>query len=149
MRDRSGVTAVEFALVAAPFFFLVANICEQGLIMLMDYSLQRGTEAASRQIRINTPITQEEFRNSLCEAASLVPNCETSLTLQVQSAESFGLISEVSGEVFDPGVINSAVRVRATYRWRLVFLPFLGYLSNSADGRFYRIIGVTVFRNEP
>lgn len=149
MRDRKGMVAVEFALVAVPFFFLIANICEQGLIMLMDYSLQRGTEAASRQIRINTPITQAEFRTSLCEAALLLPNCEAALTVQVQSAESFGLLTDVSGEMFDPGKINSAVRVRATYRWRLIFFPSMSYLSNAADDRLYRIIGITVFRNEP
>lgn len=149
IRDRRGAVAVEFAVVAIPFFFLIANICEQGLIMLMDYSLQRGTESASRQLRINTPTTQEAFRNSLCEAALLLPNCEAALRVQVQSAKSFGLLTDVSGEMFEPGVIDNAVRVRATYRWRLIFFPSMSFLSNAADDRIYRIIGVSVFRNEP
>ena len=161
MRDRRGSTAVEFGLLIVPFFFLISIICEQGLIMLMDYSLQRGTEAASRQIRINTAITKEQFRRAVCQAAVVLPDCEASLTLQVQNAASFRQLTNVSGEVFEPGEINSAVRVRATYRWPLIFSKYVqlngaqpgevqwNFLSDPADPGFHRITGIAVFRNEP
>lgn len=160
MRDIRGSVAIEFALVALPFFFLVANICEQGLIMVMDYSLQRGTENAARMIRVaparmgggsTAPsLTATELENAICEAAAVIPRCEQRLRLQVQNAPTFSLLNPAAtGEMFEPGEVNSAVRVRVTYHWPLVFASFLGFLSNTVDGRSYRMTAVAVFRNEP
>ena len=149
LKDAKGAVAIEFALVALPFFFIVANICEQGLIIAPEYSLQRGTENASRLIRIAKP-TEAEFRSAICEAAVIVPRCEQRVRLQVRHATKFEqLTTDASSEIFDPGGSNSAVKVRVTYRWRLLFFPFVNFISNTSDNRFYRITAVSVFRNEP
>ena len=152
MRDTGGAAAVEFALVAAPFFFIIACICEQGLIMLADYSLQRGTESAAREIRIgDAPATEVEFREAICKAAILLPDCSTSrlLDIRVRNARSFALLETASlPTTFEPGAGGDAVEVKATYRWRYIFqLP--RFYDPDSNVRFYRMTAVSVFRNEP
>jgi len=148
--DVRGAVAIEFALVALPFFLIVANICEQGLIMVTEYSLQRGTENASRQIRTGQATDEADFRNAVCEAAVVVPLCERRVRIQVRNAAKFAdLKTTVAGEIFEPGSSSSAVKVRVTYRWELLFFSFTSIISNTADDRAYRIAVTSVFRNEP
>lgn len=51
--DRSGATALEFALCAPAFFMLVMGIVELGLLVWMQLALQQGVEAAARCASIN------------------------------------------------------------------------------------------------
>jgi Flp pilus assembly protein TadG len=51
--DRSGATALEFALCAPAFFMLVMGIVEAGLLVWMQLALQQGVEAAARCASIN------------------------------------------------------------------------------------------------
>ncbi|HEX4635754.1 MAG TPA: TadE/TadG family type IV pilus assembly protein [Rhizomicrobium sp.] len=51
--DRSGATALEFALCAPAFFMLVMGIVQGGLLVWMQLALQQGVEAAARCASIN------------------------------------------------------------------------------------------------
>jgi Flp pilus assembly protein TadG len=51
--DKSGATALEFALCAPAFFMLVMGIVELGLLVWMQLALQQGVEAAARCASIN------------------------------------------------------------------------------------------------
>jgi Flp pilus assembly pilin Flp len=50
-RDDSGVTAVEFALVAGPFFLFVVALIELGLTFWADSLLDEATQTTARKIR--------------------------------------------------------------------------------------------------
>jgi len=47
-KDKSGATALEFALCAPAFFALIMGITELGLATWMQVTLQQGVEAAAR-----------------------------------------------------------------------------------------------------
>ena len=58
-RRREGSTAVEFALVAFPFFILLFGILEIGLMLLVDALVETAASDAGRQIR--TGLAQQDF----------------------------------------------------------------------------------------
>ena len=50
-RSDSGATAVEFAIVAFPFFALLGVIIETGSMMFTEFGLQSAVQEAARQAR--------------------------------------------------------------------------------------------------
>lgn len=152
IRDQSGAAAVEFALVAVPFFAIIALIFEQGLIMLADYSLQRGTERTARLMRIGTPpATLEAFREALCKDVFLLPNCSTTNQpeVKVRNAKTFAELDSVSLPTdYEPGMGGSAVEVTVTYNWQYLFL-LPRFFDSESNVDAYRMTAVSVFRNEP
>ena len=50
-RSQSGVTAIEFAMVAPPFFALMMAIFEVGIMLFSEYVIEHGVSKASRMIR--------------------------------------------------------------------------------------------------
>ena len=46
-----GATAVEFAMVAGPFFFVLGSTCETGLMLFTEYVLQKSVQEAARLVR--------------------------------------------------------------------------------------------------
>ena len=144
--------AVEFALIAVPFFFLLGSILEEGLIMLTEYSLQRGTEGAARLIRIGRPPrTLADFREEVCAAALAVPNCRTTTKPKIfvrYAADFESLDMAPSAQVYDTGLANSAVIVSVTYEWEYIF-AVRKLLNPASRDKSYEITAVTTFRNEP
>ena len=157
-RAQEGTTAIEFALVAAPFFFLVGCILEIGIMSFTEYTLQNAVEEAGRTIRIGgaTTMTGSDFRTEICSKAVTISNCDTRLGLAVVSAGTFtGLSVPAIKSVrfsaspsFTPGNGGQAVAVIATYDWQFVF-PFLRPLSNLPGVNARLLHGIAVFRNEP
>lgn len=151
-RDQRGAVAVEFALIAVPFFFLLGCIFEEGLIMLTEYSLQRGTERAARLIRIGSPpATVDAFRQRLCEDVFLLPNCSTTNppVVRVRNAKTFtGLETASLPSDYEPGTGGSAVEVKVTYRWEYLF-PLWRLFDPDSNVETYGLTAVSVFRNEP
>ena len=50
-KSEDGAAAVEFALVAFPFFMIMGCICETGIMLFTEYSIQAGVQEAARQIK--------------------------------------------------------------------------------------------------
>lgn len=157
LHDRGGVVAIELALVAAPFFFVVGCIIEQGAIMLTDYSLQKGTESAARLIRIGeAPATLDDFRLEVCSAALVVPGCSTTNppAIAIESADTFAQLGTALAGTYATGKGSSAILVKVTYDWQYLLpinhlLQLMGAEGPTwADGP-YRMTAVSVFRNEP
>ena len=51
IKSENGAAAVEFSLVAFPFFMVMGCICETGIMLFTEYSIQAGVQDAARQIR--------------------------------------------------------------------------------------------------
>ncbi|MEL7274563.1 MAG: TadE/TadG family type IV pilus assembly protein [Pseudomonadota bacterium] len=78
-RDEDGVAAVEFAIVALPFFMILMFIFELGLSYFANKVLTLSTDAVARQIRIgdlvvksgptesDTEDAKKAFRDRLCD----------------------------------------------------------------------------------
>jgi len=170
-RSERGATAVEFALVAGPFFFLLGGIIETGIMLFTEYVLQNATQTAARTIRTGqassadgTPsMVAADFKALICETVELVVDCNGKVTVYVDNGSDFvdleGIMPEpldigpaADGtpypEVFNPGARLRAATVVATYDWDFAF-SFLELLGNVNDNKARRVYGMAIFRNEP
>jgi Flp pilus assembly protein TadG len=167
IKSENGATAVEFSLVAFPFFMLMGCICETGLMLFTEYSIQAGVQDAARQIRTgqaqNSSLSAANFKSKICEITGIVIDCESKLTVYVRPAASF---SELAGVM--PGYMNvgakpdgtpnptsyscgapeQAAAVLATYDWKFT-MPFMTFLGNFNGGKTRRLHGIAIFQNEP
>ncbi len=165
-RDEVAATAVEFALLAFPFFLIVAAILQTSVVFLSTQILESAVHDATRSIRTGqtqkSSGTLETFRAQICDRLfGLYPDCSRLhlRVIEITNFESAGVVvpTDVTctqncdwtiPQIWLPGVGKSTVLVQAYYRYpiTLQFGP-LG-MSNMADGS--RLIGTaTVFQNEP
>lgn len=94
-RREDGVTAVEFALVAPVFLFLVFAILETSLMYVVATVMQGEVALTTRIIRTGQ-LQQEDdsiaaFRDLLCENLDNVLNCDN-IIIDVRTFDDFGEI---------------------------------------------------------
>lgn len=170
-RSHHGATAVEFALVAFPFFYVLGAITETGLMLFTEYVLQNAVQQAAREVRTGqvssssgtATMSAADFKTSVCSDISTLVNCAAYVTVYVDSATDFATLKTTiadpltigqksdgsySATVFSPGGKEKAATVIATYDWDFAF-PFMSFLGNVSDGAKRRLYGMAVFRNEP
>jgi Flp pilus assembly protein TadG len=158
--DESGATAVEFGLVALPFFALTFAIFEVALGFFAQQLLDTAVGNAARLIRTGEAQQQglnlATFKNKVCAQTYTLFDCANGLKLDVRKFSSFGTISltppvDVNGILqtddfaFAPGNGSDIVVVRAYYEWPS-FLHQLG--TKLANGKFL-IASAAAFKNEP
>jgi Flp pilus assembly protein TadG len=171
VRDERGATAVEFALLAAPFFMIIGAILETSVVFLSGQVLDGAVQDVSRLIRtgqvremgINSA---DAFKARVCDRLfGLFRDCDN-LFVEV-AVQSNGAFSDIAisppidlencrqdacewtrPEAFNGGVGSSIVVVQVYYKWPTI-IDFGGYnLGNLGDGT--RLMsGTTVLRNEP
>jgi Flp pilus assembly protein TadG len=161
-RNEDGVTAVEFALVAAPFFALVFAILETALIFFAGQVMETAVADAARLIRTGQAQTQKfdaaAFKKEVCARILGLFNCENGLMLDVRTYQSFNDVNFakpvddkgnlVPNFVYQPGVGGDIVVVRAFYEWPTI-VPTLGVdMADLANGKRLLSAAVT-FRYEP
>ena len=169
-KSQNGATAVEFAMVAAPFFYVLGCICETGLMLFSEYVLQNSVQDAARLVRTGQVtasdgaaiMTASDFKTKVCDTVSIIFDCGGKVTVYVNSADTFASLSTTVADpvtvgttngapypvVFTPGGQMKAATVIATYDWKFVF-PFMSFLGNIDSGKKRRIYGIAMFRNEP
>lgn len=165
-RDERAVTAVEFGMLALPFFAVIGAILQTSVVFLASQVLESAVHDASRAIRTGQAqgagMTLEQFRSSICDRLyGLFPDCaglhvRVNVVTNFQSASvepplpspCFAPCDWDNAESWSAGVGKSVVLVQVYYRYPImVQLGPLG-MSNMADGR--RLIGsAAVFQNEP
>ncbi|MEP3231745.1 MAG: TadE/TadG family type IV pilus assembly protein [Hyphomicrobiales bacterium] len=89
LRNERGSNAVEFALLALPFFGLILGIIQLGLVFLANQSLDSAVDTVAREIRTgqirSNAIGIDTFRASICDNAPIIIGCEGVLEISVQS----------------------------------------------------------------
>lgn len=161
--DHRGAAAVEFALIAIPFFFLIFGLLEVCLLFIVSTVLEHSIMEASRQIRTGqaqeSGFTEVEFRSEICSKLYNLMDCDSRLYIDVRSLSGFGSADtsapmdsdgelDDSGFKYDPGKANDIVAVRVFYEWKLLTPVISAPLSNLPNNR--RLIqSNAVFRNEP
>jgi len=160
-RANHAATAVEFAMVAAPFIALLVAILETALVMMAQSVLQEATTQASRLIMTGQAQTGNmsatQFKQTVCNAAAAMFSCG-GILVNVQTFNSFSnvaLTKPVTGGKLDsaktgysaggPGDIEV---VQVFYAWP-VFLAPLGFNLGNLSGNKMLLIGTAAFRNEP
>lgn len=160
--DRSGVTAVEFALIAPPFLLLLFAIMEIGMVLFASSTLEDAVYDAGRIIRTGSLQQSgngiEVFKPLVCEGLYGIMDCDE-LIIDVRKFDSFGGVSlpsvfDEDGDVdedslqFVPGGPEDIVVVRVYNDWHAL-TPGLGYIFGEGHADTLRLTSATVFRNEP
>jgi len=161
-RDEQGATAIEFSILALPFFAIVMAIFETALVFFAGQVLDSAVQDASRYIRTGQAQTagfdMPKFRAAVCERLYGLFDC-SQLRLKVSEVTAFANAASTTpidpatgqwtlAESYGGGMGSSIVLVEAYYKWGVLF-NFNGFrLDNTADGK--RLLSaVRVFRNEP
>lgn len=163
-RRKDGATAVEFALIAVPFFWLLFAIVEIAGISLIQTSLDAAVTETAREIRTGQAQaagrSAAQFKQRVCDYLTrLMPaNCTTQLFIDARRFADFDSVAAqnpLNGNAIDPtrltfqtGAASEVVLVRAYYQWK-IFTPLFGdFFSNLGTGNRL-IVSSTLFRNEP
>src|SRR5271163_2456354 len=108
-RNRTGSTAVEFALVAPVFFGLLFAILETGIIFFADQYLETLTQDGARMILTgqaqNGNYTQAQFQTYICSQVAALFNC-SNIYVNVQSFASFETLT-ASCPISNGAFVNS------------------------------------------
>ena len=166
--DKRGLAAVEFAMIAAPFFLMIFGTIELAIIFIMQAILDNAAAEASRQIRtgqlqtagLSASAMETQFKTDM--GAELFGMLDSSkLKVDVQRFDSFSStggssLSYNSGSVddssfgFNFGGQNDIVVVRVFYEWDLIIPVLSAPLKNSnLTGNKTLLQATVTFRNEP
>ena len=161
-RDASGVSAIEFALVAPALFGLLYAICQIGLYMYFSASLAHATSGASRKIMTgavaqSANISGDLFRaNVLCPLLPGAMSCDRLVT-NIVTVPASGSFANVPAPVMDNkktsfniGGGGCYVIVQAYYAMPVIGLP--AFLSGAVSYEGTPSVWINandVFVNEP
>lgn len=175
-RDRSGATAIEFAVLALPFVLTLLAVLEYGYVYLVQVSLEDATAVASRQIRTgqaqtktttttaggvsvtsSTPLTQGQFKTLVCDNMKWVSGCYSTLLVESEVQSSWAGQTSTSPTVggvvkptlpFDMGQPGSIVLIHSFYPWKMI-TPALWTGAAKLNGNSVLLGSAAVICNEP
>jgi TadE-like protein len=156
-RCRRGSVALEFAVVAIPFFLLLCATIELAIVALAGAALDGAAREAARPIRTGetqqSPDPLAAFRGRLCDRLLGFVGCDE-IVYDVRHFDDFASVAmpplyEEDGTAaptgFEPGDAGDIVVVRASLRWAYR-TPMLATAFGAAD---QEVTASTVFKNEP
>lgn len=176
---EDGGPTVEFAILFPAFIAIFLGAFESGLMMVRNVMLDRSVDLAVRELRLGTPIppTYEEFKETICENALIIDECESLIQVQLEPVDmaTFDMPSNAANCI-DEGLHNAEVdpidpKTSTTYdgggndelmivRVCALFTPFfpgtaLGLQmpkydpTDPAEDAKYALVVTTAFVNEP
>lgn len=160
--DREGAAAIEFAIVALPFFMLLFAVMEIGFMFYVNTMIDNATAEAARKIRTGeiqmAGASADDFWDEVCDNVQIVAACDGRLFVDVRTFDSFAGTRQddpVTNGDFDPSGLQSdfgesgdIVLVRVYYVWD-VFFPSLGTGLSNLNGGKRLLSSTAAFRNEP
>jgi Flp pilus assembly protein TadG len=167
-RNEDGATAVEFALVATPFFMLVFMLIGFSMYFFVMNSVEKGMDQTSRLVRTGqaqkTNMTVNDFKNSICTNAGgwikcnkvqvfvqKYPDWQSIVPQPCLNADGSVVTNSASGG--DPiatysGIASEIVIVTTCYKWEFAQqIPFVK-IGNMSD-KSMMMQSSTAFRTEP
>lgn len=165
-RCRRGSTAVEFAIVAAPFLVAMFSTFEVGWFYFANSVVDGASVNAARLIRTgeaqNGGMDKDAFFDEICRIVRVLGDCDTRLTVEVRTYPTFAALAADNGPAvcrdalpaavaaipYQPGQVSQIVRVRICVLYKTLN-PAIGVnLAESSNG-LRRIVVTHLFRNEP
>ncbi|WBU30615.1 pilus assembly protein [Rhodopseudomonas palustris] len=169
-KDRAGATAVEFALIATPFFAIIVALIQTFLLFFAQSVLENTVRKSARQIltgqvqaqnvSLTPAASAAAFKQTVCTNANVLFSC-SGLMVDVNVANNWSsadigmpaLTYDSNGKVnnswqFNPGHAGDIVVVRVMYLWPMFFGPIAFNLANQPNGSRL-IMASTAFQNEP
>lgn len=159
---RSGVAAIEFAMVALPFFFMIFAVMQLGLLFVIDSVLENATLSAARLIRTGEAstrnLTAAQFKTELCSHMSVFSTeCASRATVDVRTITQFRNQTlpdpVVNGQLpanppYTNGTTSSLILVRVWYKQPLIAPTMFQAMSRLSSGETLLSM-TTAFRTEP
>lgn len=164
VRDSKGATAVEFALVAAPFLALIIALFQTFLVFFAQQLLETVASQSARLVMTGQVQTQNmdqaTFKQQVCGNIRIFFDCN-SLMVDLQVANSWSstntgmptLTYDSNGNVsntwqFNAGHAGDIVVLRVMYVWPVMLGPLGFNLSNLSTGNRL-LMASAAFQNEP
>ncbi|MBY5759430.1 pilus assembly protein [Rhizobium leguminosarum] len=149
-RSRDGAAAIEFALLAIPYFLVIFAILETFVAFAAEELVSNGVDTISRRMRTGqitynlgrtTDMNQAQFRQAFCDEISILIRCSATevatpskLYLDVQTFSTFSAIpttipklstdkyADINPAAFKyaPGGAGTINMLRAYYRWEII-----------------------------
>lgn len=162
LRNDEGSNAVEFAIVALPFFALLTAIIEAAMAFFAGQVLDTALNDAARLIRTGQAqaqsFTAAQFKQEVCNRSPALIKCSNDLAVDVRVYSSFSTTSfsiPTTNGNFDPtktqyniGGSSSIVVARAFYTWPS-FANLLGSSLANQENKKILLVSTASFRNEP
>lgn len=161
---KKGAAAVEFALVAAPFFALLVALFETAMVFFAQRVLDETADQVSRYILTGqaqtSGMTQAQFATYVCQNTLGLFNCNNFM-INVENYSSFAsantatptLTFNSQGAVtnqwsWSPGSQGNIVILQIMYQWPIILGPLGFNLSNLSNGNRL-LVSTIAFKNEP
>ncbi|MBP2442894.1 TadE/TadG family type IV pilus assembly protein [Rhizobium leguminosarum] len=149
-RSREGAAAIEFALLAIPYFLVIFAILETFVAFAAEELVSNAVDTMSRKMRTGqitynlgrtTDMNRTQFRQAFCDEISILIRCSTNevatpskLYVDVQTFSSFSAIPTTIPKLstdkyadlntaafkYAPGGAGTINMVRAYYRWEII-----------------------------
>lgn len=160
-RDEKGVAAVEFALVAGPFLFMLFAIIEVAMVFFAGQVLETATSNAARLIMTgqaqSNSFDSTAFKNEICKTTNALMSC-SGIAIDVRTYTNFSSASQakpVTGGVVNYGSMQYSqgsggdiVVVRVVYEWPILMPTFGLTIGDLSNGKRL-LMATSTFRNEP
>lgn len=161
-RGDDAATAVEFALIAFPFIYLLVGIVELSIMFAAMSTLDSATNDAARLIRTGqvqqtSGDPQQMFEELLCSKVSGFLPC-ANIKYEVITMSGFSDFAsypatfDENGDLdsagFNPGSVDDVVLIRTAYRYPLL-TPLLGAAFADGPNNTKLMITTVVLETEP
>ena len=159
-KEDDGATAVEFGMLALPFFLLFMSIIECSLLFFSGQMMESAVDTVGRSVRVGIlkqTTTAEEFRTAVCDEAKILFDCPK-LKIDLKVVDTFSALGNmpmpVGGALDDSLYGYSAldrekiIMITASYEWPIYTNYLQKYMSGLNSGNAL-ITAVSVFRSEP
>ena len=172
-KNEDGATAIEFALVALPFFALIFGIMELAVVFFINSALVQATSEAGRILRVGNFQAcggVDQFKAIVCSNMNGLGNCWKNVRIDVVEGDSFKTITlpvippveekdetktgqdaipQTPNGVFNTNTSGDTMVVRSVLYYRLALPPLLTRLDNPPGSGVRTIVATTAFSNEP
>ena len=158
--DKEGTTAVEFAILAFPFFLLLFGIIECSLLFFAGQMLESAVDDVGRKIRtgqLDDTMTEQQFKQQICSATALLFDCNK-IDVDLQVAATFDKLGDPpvpkDGEVDHSGYTFTApcpeeiAMITVSYEWP-VFTNYVAAQVSQLKDHNALLNAMAVFRTEP
>ncbi|MBO0662393.1 pilus assembly protein [Jiella sp. MQZ9-1] len=161
LRDRHGVTTIEFAILAFPFFVLMLILLETATTFMAELVMDRAVAKIGREVRTGQ-ITEAEmneaaFKQKLCDEVNFLFDC-SKLQIDLKTYTSFGdvptSVPMKDGDIDSSGFSYSTpsggkiTALKAYYKWP-IDIDFLRDLITDTKDHSFIIVGSAAFITEP
>jgi Flp pilus assembly protein TadG len=162
-KSESGSTALEFGILAIPFFMIIAATIETLIAFAGEQLLVNAVDKMSRQLRTGqitfnagqpTDLTEAEFRTQFCNEIKIVLSCsevispDQKLYIDLKNVVNYSDIDvgipkvsaaeyselDTSGFTYSPGGSGSINVLRVYYKWDVTIDLIRPYITNIRPG---------------